>query len=88
MKRTLISFIALIAAGGPLAASAENIALVDTQLVLNDSIVGKAARNNLEGRIKKAQAKLSQMKDDFDKARVALEKQAAILSGSALETNK
>ena len=88
MKRTLISFIALAAAGGPLVASAENIALVDTQLVLNDSIVGKAARNNLEGRIKKAQAKLSQMKDDFDKARVALEKQAAILSGSALETKK
>jgi outer membrane protein len=88
MKRSLVSLLALVVAGIPLAASAETIALVDTQRILNDSIVGKAARNNLEGRIKKAQAKLAQMKTDFDKDRAALEKQASILSGSALEAKK
>ena len=66
----------------------ETVALVDTQTVLNQSIVGKAARSNLEGRIKKAQAKLDQVKGDFDKQRAALEKQAAVLSGAALESKK
>lgn len=88
MKRTLSSLISLVVAASPLAASAESIALVDTQRILNDSIVGKAARSNLEGRIKKAQAKLTQMKSDFDKQRTELEKQASILSGSALESKK
>jgi outer membrane protein len=69
-------------------ARAESIALVDTQLVLTQSIVGKAARSNLEGRVKKAQAKLAQSKADFDKQRGELEKQAAILSGSALDAKK
>ena len=62
--------------------------MVDTQLVLTQSIIGKAARSNLEGRVKKAQAKLVQSKTDFDKQRGELEKQAAILSGSALEAKK
>jgi outer membrane protein len=88
MKRTFVTLLAFVAVMLPLVASAESIALVDTQLILNDSIVGKAARNNLEGRIKKAQAKLMQMKTDFDKQRTELEKQAAILSGSALESKK
>lgn len=88
MKRTLASLVSLVVAASPLAASAESIALVDTQLILNQSIVGKAARSNLEGRIKKAQAKLTQMKSDFDKQRTELEKQASILSGSALESKK
>jgi len=72
----------------PSVAFGETVALVDTQLVLNQSIVGKAARTNLEGRVKKAQAKLGQAKGEFDKQRGELEKQAAILSGPALETKK
>jgi outer membrane protein len=88
MKQILASFIAVVFAGIPFVASAESIAIVDTQRILTESIVGKAARSNLEGRIKKAQAKLAQMKTDFDKERTALEKQASILSGSALEAKK
>jgi len=88
MKRTFMSLISLVVASSPLVARAETIAIVDTQSILSESIVGKAARNNLEGRIKKAQAKLLQMKTEFDKQRTELEKQAAILSGSALESKK
>jgi outer membrane protein len=88
MKTILAIFVALISFSAPLLAGAETIAIVDTQLILNQSIVGKAARSNLEGRVKKAQAGLGQRKADFEKERAALEKQAKILSGPALETKK
>ncbi len=63
-------------------------AVVDTQRVINDSIIGKAARNNLEAQIKKGQGKVSQLKADFDKQRNDLEKQSSILSGQALEEKR
>ena len=88
MKTILAIFVASISFSAPLLAGAETIAIVDTQLILNQSIVGKAARSNLEGRVKKAQAGLGQRKADFEKERAALEKQAKILSGPALETKK
>jgi outer membrane protein len=90
MKTTVLVIATLfwfvLAAVSP--AVAETIALVDTQLILNQSIAGKAARSNLEGRIKKAQAALGQRKTEFEKERASLEKQAKILSGSALEAKK
>ncbi len=88
MKYVIMSLWALTLVGISSVARAESIALVDTQLVLTQSIVGKAARSNLEGRVKKAQAKLAQSKSDFDKQRGELEKQAAVLSGTALEAKK
>jgi outer membrane protein len=63
-------------------------AVVDTQRVINESIIGKAARNNLEAQIKKGQAKLSQAKADFEKQRSDLERQSSILSGQALEEKR
>jgi outer membrane protein len=87
--KTLVSLIVvLFSLVVPSCAFGESIGLVDTQLVLNESIVGKAARSNLEGRVKKAQAALGQRKADFEKERTALEKQAKILSGAALESKK
>lgn len=66
----------------------EKVAIIDTQRVINDSIVGKAARSNLEDQIKKAKLKLSSLKADFEKQKLELEKQASILSGSALEERR
>ena len=88
MKTVLCLLVGLISLGGSALAHAETIAIVDTQSILTQSIVGKAARSNLEGRVKKAQAALGQRKAEFDKERAALEKQAKILSGSALESKK
>lgn len=85
---TFVSICLAVFTGAPSVARAESIALVDTQMVLTQSIVGKAARSNLEGRVKKAQAKLAQSKSEFDKQRGELEKQASLLSGSALEAKK
>jgi len=67
---------------------ATEVAVVDTQKVLNECIIGKAARSNLEGRVKKAQAKLVQLKGDFEKQRDDLAKQSAILHGTALDAKK
>jgi outer membrane protein len=88
MRKLILSICAVAFSAGALSASAEEIALVDTQAVLNQCIIGKAARSNLEARIKTAQAKLAQLKSDFEKQRADLEKQAKILSGSALEARK
>lgn len=88
MKTLITLLVALFSLVAPSFAASETIGLVDTQLILNQSIVGKAARSNLEGRVKKAQAALAQRKGEFEKERAALEKQAKILSGSALESKK
>jgi outer membrane protein len=64
------------------------IAVVDTQEVLNQSIIGKAAKSNVETELKKGQARLAQLKNDFEKASADLSKQSAVLSGAALEERK
>lgn len=88
MKKLLVAVCAAVFMIGSASASAETIALVDTQAVLNQCIIGKAARSNLEARIKSAQAKLAQSKSDFEKQRADLEKQAKVLSGSAFEARR
>lgn len=88
MKKLSLAICATVLCAGAAPASAETIALVDTQSVLNQCIIGKAARSNLESRIKAAQAKLAQSKNDFEKQRADLEKQAKVLSGAALESRK
>lgn len=85
----LVAF--LVAVVAPLhAVTAEGlkIAVVDTQAVLNKSIIGKAAKNNVETELKKGQARLAQLKSDFEKASAELSKQSAVLSGAALEERK
>lgn len=85
--KTSCSFAILAVVSAPCSAEIK-IAVVDTQGVLSNSIVGKAAKNNVETELKKGQAKLAQLKADFEKATSDLGKQAAVLSGSALEERK
>jgi outer membrane protein len=88
MKQVILSLIAIFALCGAGRSEAESVAVIDTQAVLNQSIIGKAAKANLEERVKKAQVKLGALKADFDKQRADLEKQSTILSGSALEARR
>ncbi len=85
---SLIALLAMLVFQPSTAQERTTYAVVDTQKVINDSIIGKAARSNLEGQIKKGQAKLSQLKADFEKQRTDLEKQSSILSGQALEEKR
>lgn len=87
MNRTLLTSLSVLCLWASVG-YAEEIALVDTQLVLRNSIIGKAAKSDLEARIKKSQAKLEQLKGEFDKQRADVEKQSKILSGAALDARR
>ena len=61
------------------------IYVVDIQRVINESIEGRAARNNIETEIKKSEVRLAKMKSDLEKNKAELSKQAALLSPAAME---
>jgi outer membrane protein len=65
-----------------------SVAIVDVQRVVNESIIGKAARSNMESQIQKAKVKLSNLQADLEKGKADLQKQSGILSGSALEERR
>lgn len=65
-----------------------SVAIVDVQRVVNESIIGKAARSNMESQIQKAKVKLSNLQADLEKSKADLQKQSGILSGSALEERR
>ena len=73
---------------GTPARAAESIAIVDVQKVVNESIIGKAAKSNLEREMQKAKVKLSNLQAEFDKQKGELEKQAAVISKAALEDRR
>lgn len=61
------------------------IYVVNLNKVLQESVVGKAARNDLEQEAKLAQAKLKREKDELETTRAKIAKQASLLSPDALE---
>jgi outer membrane protein len=82
---------ALLAGISPAALAAnpdDGIFLVDMQRIINESILGKAARNNLEAEAKKRQASLGGAKAELDKMKTDLEKQASVLSAAALDERR
>jgi outer membrane protein len=85
----MVAAVALLGGYAPSIATAEEkIAIVDVQRVVNESIIGKAAKSNMESQIQKAKVKLSNLQADLEKGKADLQKQSAILSGSALEERK
>ncbi len=70
------------------AAQAEEIAIVDVQKVVNESIIGKAAKSNVEAQIQKAKVRMSNVQAELEKGKADLQKQSSVLSGSALEERR
>ncbi len=66
----------------------EQVLLVDMQKVLADSIVGKAAKSDLQSELRKAQGALQVKKIELDKLKSDFEKKRAVLSGSSLEQKR
>ena len=62
--------------------------VVDMQRVLDDSIVGKAARNNMKEEVKKREAKLNVTRAELTKMNEDIEKQSALLSQDALRDKR
>lgn len=67
---------------------ADKIAVVDIQRVVNESILGKAARKNLETQVTAETARLETLKQEMIKLQDSLKKQASVLSGAALQTKQ
>lgn len=64
------------------------IYVVDMQRVLDDSIAGKAARNNMKDDAQKRDAKLKLTQNELAKLSADIEKQAGLLSEDALREKR
>lgn len=67
---------------------ASGIYVVDVQRVINDSIIGKAARTNVETELKKREAQLGASRSEYERLKADVEKQKSVLSGAALDAKK
>ena len=66
------------------AASPEGVYVVDVQKVLSTSLLGKAARSNMDAEVKKAETRLAAQKQEVERLKADLSKQQAVLSKEAL----
>ena len=62
--------------------------LVDVERVLQESVIGKAARNNVELEAKKTQAKLQAAKEELQRMVEDFRKQGTLLSADALDQRR
>ncbi len=60
-----------------------SVCVVDMQKVLETSIVGKAARSDLDQELKKGQAQIEKMANDVKQQKLDIQKQAMLLSEDA-----
>lgn len=66
-------------------ARAEPIVFVDMQRLIDESIIGKAAKNDVEAEARKRQSELLAQQRDLEKVRGELEKQKGVLSPTAFD---
>jgi outer membrane protein len=65
-------------------AAVENVMVVNMQKVIDQSIMGKAARADLQDDLKKREASLGGRRTEVEKLKADLQKQASLLAGAAL----
>ena len=84
MKKILLVSLLTAAIWVPaFAQDSQEVYLVDMERVLQESIAGKAAKNNFEADAKKRTQKIETMKAEFETMRKSYEKQASLLSEAA-----
>ena len=69
-------------------AAPSTVYVVDMQRVINESLVGKAARTNLESEIKKRELTVAKARQELEKLKADLDKQSGLLSAAALEEKR
>lgn len=70
------------------AVSDKTVYVIDMQRVLEESILGKAAKQRLEAEFKESGVKLQKSKAALNSFRADIEKQAGLLSSEALEEKR
>ena len=66
----------------------EPVYVVDMQRVITESIVGKAAKSDMESELKKREGSLSKTQNDLKALKADLDKQASVLSKDALKAKE
>lgn len=66
-------------------AAPEGVYVVDVQKVLSTSLLGKAAKSNMDAEVKKAETRLAAQKQEVDRIRTDLAKQQGVLSKEAMD---
>jgi Skp family chaperone for outer membrane proteins len=62
--------------------------VIDMDRVVNESIVGKAARSNIEDLVRKSEGKLSLQRMEIERMQADIEKQASLLAPAAMEEKR
>ncbi|MFM1848105.1 MAG: hypothetical protein RL417_1579 [Pseudomonadota bacterium] len=92
MKRILsivLAFFALsVAVPGSVAAEGPLVYVVDMQTLIDQSIVGKGARANLEADLKKRELALEKRRFELKKIQDDIQKQSGLLSPAALQEKR
>jgi outer membrane protein len=78
-----LTCLAIIPLRGALAAESVKLGYVDLQKVLNLSVAGKAAKEQLSEKVKKYQEEINKKQDELKKLKDVLEKQGSLLSEKA-----
>jgi outer membrane protein len=77
---------ALVLAGFSQSVEAEaRVSVVDVQRVITTSKAGQRARQEVEAEVKKGESRIASLKSEFEALEKAIQKQADVLSGTALE---
>lgn len=86
MKKILLSFVLVtvgLAADGRAQESTTPIYVVDMQRVLDETVIGKAAKVSVDQAVKKGKTELEKSRLEIESLKKAIEKQGALLSDSA-----
>jgi outer membrane protein len=77
---------AMVLAGFSESVEAEaRVSVVDVQRVITTSKAGQRARQEVEAEVKKGESRIASLKSEFEALEKAIQKQADVLSGTALE---
>jgi outer membrane protein len=77
---------AMVLAGFSRSVEAEaRVSVVDVQRVITTSKAGQRARQEVEAEVKKGESRIASLKSEFESLEKAIQKQADVLSGTALE---
>lgn len=68
--------------------SSTKILVVDIQKIIDESIIGKAEKGNVQAQLKKNEARLEVLKKDLARTQGELQKQGGVLSAAALEERR
>jgi outer membrane protein len=77
---------AMVLAGFSQSVEAEaRVSVVDVQRVITSSKAGQRARQEVEAEVKKGESRITSLKSEFEALEKGIQKQADVLSGTALE---